>query len=141
MARNRTYTRMEKHIHSSAQTGTAGSESIIGSFQLESGDEECQIKRLVLSCTKMAGSAPGPAQLRFGLYQEQPTNVSDFSDDATIYSYLFESGAPQILNETTTVRVPRGWYLGYILTNKIAVQPSEELQTVVNFQCNYKVLS
>ena len=132
---------MEKHIHSSAQQGTSGSETVIGSFQLEGGDEECQIKRLVLSCAKMPSSAPGPCQLRFGLYQEQPTNVSDFSDDATIYSFLFDSGSPQILNETTTVRVPRGWYLGYILTNKIAVQPAEQLETVVNLQCNYKVLS
>ena len=132
---------MEKHIHFSVQQGTAGSENIIGSFQLESGDEECQIKRLVLSAGKNPGSAPGAMQLRFGLYQEQPTNVSDFSDDATIYSFLADGGTPQILNETTTVRVPRGWYLGYCITNAIAVQPAEQLSTVVNLQCNYKVLS
>ena len=141
MARNRTYTRMEKQITSGARTGAAGSEQVIGSFQLENGDEECQIKRLVLSATKLPTSAPGPCQLRFGLFQEQPTQVTDFIESATIYSYIFDTGTPQILNETTTVRVPRGWYLGYIFNNLIAVQPSETLQVGFNFQLNYKVLS
>ena len=141
MARNRTYTRMEKQITSGARTGATGSEQIVGSFQLENGDEECQIKRLVLSASKLPTSAPGLCQLRFGLFQEQPTQVTDFIESATIYSYIFDSGTPQILNETTTVRVPRGWYLGYIFNNLIAVQPSETLQVGFNFQLNYKVLS
>ena len=142
MARNRTYTRMEKSITFRNVTGTAGSENVVGSFQLEGGAEECQIKRLVLSMAKLPGSATGPGQLRFGLFQEQPTNVSDFVESATIYSFLIgEAGQPQILNETTTVRVPRGWYLGYIFTNSIAVQPADSLMLSFNFQCNYKVLS
>ena len=141
MARNRTYTRMEKHLDYGASTGASGSEQVVGSFQLESGDEECQIKRLVLSATKLPTSAPGPCQLRFGLFQEQPTQVNDFIASATIYSFVFDAGTPQILNETTTVRVPRGWYLGYIFNNLNAVQPSENLQIAHNFQINYKVLS
>ena len=141
MARNRTYTRMEKHLSSGVNSGTSGSEQAISSFQLENGDEECQIKRIVISATKTPTSAPGPCQLRFGLFQEQPTQVSDFIESATIYSYVFDAGTPQILNETTTVRVPRGWYLGVIFNNLIAVQPSETLQIAHNIQLNYKVLS
>ena len=142
MARNRTYTRMEKHIEYNNKSGTAGSETIVGSFQLEGGDEECQIKRLVLSAAKLPLSAAGPGQLRFGLFQEQPTQVTDFVESATIYSFLIgDGGSPQILNETTTVRVPRGWYLGYIFSNSVAVQPAEQLFVSFNLQCNYKVLS
>ena len=132
---------MEKHIHSGSPAGASGSETVITSWQLESGDEECQIKRIVLSATKDPGSAPGPCQLRFGLFQENPTTPSDFIESATIYSYVFDAGTPQILNETTTVRVPRGWYLGMIFTNLIAVQPAESLQPAYNCQLNYKVLS
>ena len=132
---------MEKHLRSGTLSGTSGSETVVSSFQLEDGDEECQIKRIVISATKTPTSAPGPAQLRFGLFQEQPTNASDFIESATIYSYVFDSGTPQILNETTTVRVPRGWYLGIIFTNLIAVQPAESLQPAFNIQLNYKVLS
>ena len=133
---------MEKHLKYGTILGSSGDEQVITSWQLEGGDEECQIKRIVLSCTKAATSAPGPCQVRLGLFQEQPTNVSDFVESATIYSFLIgEAGQPQILNETTTVRVPRGWYLGYIFTNSIAVQPADSLMLSFNFQCNYKVLS
>ena len=132
---------MEKHLKYGTILGSSGDEQVITSWQLEGGDEECQIKRIVLSCTKAATSAPGPCQVRLGLFQEQPTQVSDFIESATIYSFVFDTGTPQILNETTTVRVPRGWYLGLIFNNLVAVQPAEELQPSYNCQLNYKVLS
>ena len=112
MARGRrAYTRMEKNIVQ--LTGTVAAASVdIHTFNLEGGEEECQIKRI---CWSTAGNNQG--FLKLGLFQDLPTAIGDFTDDKIIYGTVCNAGAVGIINETTTVRVPRNWTLAIAVIN------------------------
>ena len=98
-------------------------------MQLEGGDEECQIKRIVLST-----ASNNQCQVKLGLFQDVPT-IGSFSDDKAIYSTVGNASAIGIINETTTVRVPRDWHLA-VMVDSIA-----NVAFMVNLQLNYLVLS
>ena len=146
MARGRTYTRMEKNIQTGAVVGIGAADDHFSApivFQLEGGTEECQIKRIVLSGVTKDAVDSEANSLRLGLFQEAPTTASDLNlDEAVIYSIITTNNATTIVNETTTVRVPRGWYLalfGYSCTD---LSSSSDTYTIFyNCQLNYKVLS
>ena len=128
MARYKTHTRMEKNLAYHQGTSNAGA-PVLHSFQLENGDEECQIKRIVLS---MASSAQ--ARIRLGLFQDTPT-IATFSNDKVIYSFVTAEDSNGIINETTTIRVPRDWHLA------ILVDSLTSNSFFANCQLNYLVLS
>ena len=119
--------RMNKHLLDAGVLSHATPGSNVTVTQLEMGEEECQIKRLVISFTTDAAAA----YLKVGLFQKPPA-AADFTDDTIIYSLI---GKNQVwLNETTTVRVPQGWYIG-ILTENPAQSPIQEIGALV--QINY----
>ena len=103
-------TRME-HKSVSNQSPIAAGATVVYSFQLEGGDEECQVKRLVLSC-----SMPGVnAIVKWGLFQDQPLAAGDFSDETLFAAATVQSQF--LIDRTTTMRVPRGWYIGVLVQN------------------------
>ncbi len=131
MARPRT--RMQKsRILNTAVALAPGNSNITGQDQLEGGDEECQIKRIVLSA-----SSADPIFVQFALADEQFAAIGDFTENRLVYS--FTSTGPMIINETTTIRVPRGHYLGILLTAS-AANPGP-VDANVCLQLNYLVLS
>ena len=127
-------TRMQKHTKSNALASAMapGSFNVVD-YQLEGGDEECQIKRIVMS----AASTSGVYFVTFALADEQFSSVADFTDNRTIYKFV--GTGPQIVNETTTIRVERGDHLG-ILLNQSGVN-SSNANAAVSLQLNYLVLS
>ncbi len=103
-------TRMEHVSHAHTSPLAAGA-TVVYNFQLESGDEECQVKRLVLS----AGMPGVIAKISWGLFQEQPTLPADFTNEAL---FAVAVAASQfLLDRTTTMRVPRGWWIGVLVQN------------------------
>ena len=120
---------MEKSHTESTGSTTPGSPSLF-TFQLENGEEECQVKRIVLS-----GAGNNQGIVKLGLFQDTPT-VTSFSDDKIIYSMAINSGAVGLINETTTVRVPRDWHLAIMVSSNTA-----NLDFTINTQLNYLVLS
>ena len=103
-------TRME-HKFVITTSPLAPGADVVHSFQLEGGDEECQVKRLVLSL-----ASPGINVLvKWGLFQEQPTVGSDFTDETLFAAAV--SNDSLIIDRTTTMRVPRGWFIGVFVQN------------------------
>ena len=121
---------MEKHVSTRSTIALPGGATNVHSFDLEGGEEECQVKRIVLSATEH-GSLYG-ITLKVGLFQKQPTTLADFSDDTIIYSYTYRN--QQLLNETTTVRVPQGWFIGILMINN---DPANAADASCNLQLNY----
>ena len=70
MGRARIHKRMEKEIYTLPSINFLSGGDSVDSFQLEGGEEECQIKRIVLSTTIDGGSG----LVKIGLFQKQPTN-------------------------------------------------------------------
>ena len=103
-------------------------------FQLEGGDEECQVKRLVLSA-----AMPGVmSRVSWGLFQEQPTVAADFTDEAL---FAQATAASQFLiDRTTTMRVPRGWWIGVLVQN-VDTNTAAPRGIYDNTFLHYKVLS
>ena len=127
-------TRMQKHVKSNAPASAMapGAVNVID-YQLEGGEEECQIKRIVLS----AASTSGVYLVKFALADEQFTSSSDFTDTRTIYAV--RGTGPQIVNETTTIRVNRGDHLGILLSQSSV--NSGNANAAATLQLNYLVLS
>ena len=142
MPARRTYTRMEKKVLSDTEIIPALLDTSPGHlFQLEGGLEECQIKRIVFSGSNRDGSDNDCISLKFGLVQD---NTPDFNlEDIVIYSMLVTNNAVSLINETTTVRVPRGWYLVVWAETiaKINLGAGEQCVGDWHLQLNYKVLS
>ena len=124
---------MEKHVLEHFTSYAPGGHDIV-IFDLESGDEECQIKRIVWS-----GVAEGNFTFRFGLFQEATPVIGDFltnNGSAVIYTTCTRNQF--LINETTTVRVPRGWTLAVLTEHHAGANPEIAGFTL---QLNYKVLS
>ena len=103
---------MEKSITPGYLALASGSNQI-ATWQLEGGLEECQIKRIVFSGNEL-GSEYG-VTMKLGLFQKAPSTTADFTDDTVIYAMSFRN--QQLINETTTVRVPQGWHIGLWIQN------------------------
>ena len=125
-------TRMQKSRNLNTSGALAAGATNISTFQLEGGDEECQIKRLCISA-----SSADPIFVSVALADEAFAAVGDFTDNRLLYT--FTSTGPLVINETTTIRVPRGHYLG-ILVTAAASNPGVTQANVV-CQTNYLVLS
>ena len=121
---------MEKHVNNQPTVSLPAAGSAIDSWTLENGEEECQVKRLVISSTEL-GSEHG-VTVSLGLFQKQPSTVGDFSQDTIIYTYTFRN--QQLINETTTIRVPQGWFLATLMRNNDPVNTAEASAVV---QVNY----
>ena len=122
---------MEKNIVQLPGTVAAASADI-HPFTLEGGEEECQIKRICWST-----AADNQCVVKLGLFQDSPSSIGDFTDDKIIYASVGNAGAVGIINETTTVRVPRNWTLAVAVINTGG--SSVGYNTVC--QLNYLVLS
>ena len=135
---------MEKSVTSEVLTATYGSNPDVSSpvlFQLEGGDEECQIKRIVLSGSNSDSSEHDYLSLRLALFQDAPATADLQLEEAVIYSIAITNNSTTLINETTTVRVPRGWTLALYFVNPVALGAGETNYAYVNCQLNYKVLS
>ena len=121
---------MEKYVETRSTINIAAGGSNVDSFVLEGGEEECQIKRIVLSATELTSEYG--CTIKVGLFQKQPTALADFTSDTVIYSFTYRN--QQLLNETTTVRVPQGWFIGTLMINN---DPANIAKTSVNLQLNY----
>ena len=121
---------MEKNVSTRSTITITGGGTDVHSLTLEGGEEECQIKRIVLSATEL--SSEYGVTCKVGLFQKQPTALADFSSDTIIYSMTYRN--QQLINETTTVRVPQGWYIGTLLINN---DPVNAAKVSVNLQLNY----
>ena len=100
------------------------------SFQLEGGDEECQIKRLVLS-----GACHANCTIEWALFQEPSPVSADFTSEPNIAAFALAS--QNMIDRTTTIRVPRGWTLGFKIINQDIMATTALISTVLH----YKVLS
>ena len=123
--------RMEKLQLGAYVHAVVGTPNILD-FQFDGGEVEAQVKRIMLSF----GSADGKlCHFQLGLFQKQPTSSSDFDDETVVISGAI--GNQFAHNETITMRVPKDWYLGLLITNF----GTADANLVYNLQCNYKVLN
>ena len=123
--------RMEK-LQSAAYVHALTATPTILDFQFDGGEVEAQVKRIMLSF----GSSDGKLCLfQLGLFQKQPTSQADFDDETVVISGAI--GNQFAHNETITMRVPKDWYLGLLITNV----GTADANIVYNLQCNYKVLN
>ena len=135
MARGyRVQTRMEKSVIKHDGVSIAPGGNLIYNWTLEGGDEECQIKRMVLSAN-VTGSSTASLTFEWGLFQEPNPAAGDFTNETSIAAFVAGSGV--LLDRTTTIRVPRGWEIGLIVTNPTP----NALQFQAISLLHYKVLS
>ena len=129
MARARITSRMEKFVYQNAHTVAAGGD-FFTSWQLDGGEVEAQVKRIMCSISATPGEF-----FSIGLFQVQPV-LADFDiDEAIVISGSI--GNQCWHNETITMRVPKGWYIGLKIHN---FHTANNL-SVVSLQLNYKVLN
>ena len=129
MARTRITSRMEKFVYQNQHTVPAGG-AFFTSWQLDQGEVEAQVKRIMCSFLGNSG-----CQYSLGLFQVLPA-LADFDiDEAIVISGAI--GNQYAHNETITMRVPKGWYVGLKIHNwNAATNPM-----VTSLQLNYKVLN
>ena len=130
MARYGNYTpqtRMEKSSVIHAGTLAAGASSEI-QFQLEGGDEENQVKRLIIS-------AGGDRVWTYSLFLADEAMSGSQPVDRLVAQFCGLGN--QVIDRTTTMRVPRGWHLLARVTNLDGSQGTFIHATVLH----YKVLS
>ena len=129
MARGQISSRMEKFVYQNSHNIGATSDFEI-SWQIDSGEVEAQVKRIMLS---LAGT---PGQIfKLGLFQFQPTVADYVEDEVVVISGAI--GNQFTHNETITMRVPKGWYIGLLIHNFNGAP----VDTMFNLQLNYKVLN
>ena len=123
---------MEK-LQSEAVTTIPATSFDLKTFQIDNGEVEAQVKRIMLSF----GADPGSnlCVFQLGLFQKQPTAATDFDDETVVISGAI--GNQCWHNETITMRVPKDWYIGLLTTNFA----SSSANLCSNLQLNYKVLN
>ena len=126
--------RMEKLQSSGLKTLPAGQQDI-STFQFDGGEVEAQVKRIMLSFGADVSTGSDLCVFQLGLFQKAPTTVADFDDETVVVSGAI--GAMAWHNETITMRVPKDWFLGLLVSNLGGTQAS----LTYNLQCNYKVLN
>ena len=124
--------RMEKLQNSVALNIPPGTFNI-DTFQFDGGEVEAQVKRIMLSYGGSGGNNQCTFQL--GLFQKLPTTAVDFDNETVVISGAI--GNQCWHNETITMRVPKDWYLGLLVTNLGGTAAN----LAQNLQCNYKVLN
>ncbi len=131
MARTRISSRMEKFSYQNSHN-VAATGDFFTSWQLDSGEVEAQVKRIMLSIAEAGGKA---CTYQLGLFQFAPALASFNEDEAIVLSGAV--GNQYAHNETITMRVPKDWYIGL----KIHNFHTAPVDAVVSLQLNYKVLN
>ena len=137
MARGRrTVSRMEKQVVNGRQSGVGGATPaiIVQSIQLDGGEVEAQVKRIMLSLATDSGSKS--AAFKLGLFQFTPTVANFNEDEAIVLSGAI--GNQFAHNETITMRVPKDWYVALLLEQ---LDPGGSSDLTYSLQLNYKVLN
>jgi len=106
--------------------------NFVQEFQLENGEEECQIKRMVLSVACHSNCV-----VEWGLFGPNTTTPTSADFIADVNIAAFAAASQTLLDRTTTIRVPRDWTLGVKITNLDQIATSAALCTLFH----YKVLS
>ena len=74
--------RMEK-FHNSVVMNVPSGNSDIATFQLDGGEVEAQVKRIMLSFGA-GGSSSALCTFQLGLFQKIPTSSTDFDDETVV---------------------------------------------------------
>ena len=124
---------MEKFVEQSQSTIAAGA-SLVFPYQLDGGEVEAQVKRIMFSAGESGISRS--AVFKIGLFQFSPTAGNFNEPEAIVISGAL--GNQFNHNETITMRVPKDYFIGLIITNQ-----SNADVAVINYslQMNYKVLN
>ncbi len=133
--RGRATSRMEKSV----QNGVSGSlgggtPALVLPFQLDSGEVEAQVKRIMLSFGEYG--AAKSAAFKLGLFQFSPS-ITDFNEDEAIV-LSGAIGNQFSHNDTITMRVPKDWYIALLLEQ---LDPANTSELTWSAQFNYKVLN
>ena len=124
---------MEKSVQNGVTNLLGGAPATIYSIQLDGGEVEAQVKRIMLSMASVTGQS---GAFKLGLFQFQPTVANFNEDEAIVISGVV--GNQCWHNETITMRVPKDWYLGILFEQ---LDPSAVTKLVWSAQFNYKVLN
>ena len=127
----RTTSRMEKFV-AQAEDTVAPAGNFIISHQLDQGEVEAQVKRIMFSASE---SVARKCTFKIGLFQFAPSASNFNEDEAIVISGAI--GNQCWHNETITMRVPKDWYIGVQLINF----DSSPVPVVHSLQLNYKVLN
>ena len=123
---------MEKFVDQDKNTVPGGTGNYTTSFQIDGGEVEAQVKRIMLS---LAESVNKECTFKLGLFQFQPAATDFNQDEAIVLSGAI--GNQFAHNETITMRVPKDWYIGLQLVN-FGVAATD---VTYSLQMNYKVLN
>ena len=135
MARGRrTTSRMEKSVQSGTTSVGGGTPATVQVIQLDGGEVEAQVKRIMLSFGNYDGDQS--AGFKLGLFQFSPTVPNFNEDEAIVLSGVI--GNQFRHNDTITMRVPKDWYLGLLVEQ---LDPAKTSGLTWSAQFNYKVLN
>ena len=126
---------MEKQVVNGYQPGLGGGTPAIiaQAVQLDGGEVEAQVKRIMLSFGETGSKT---AAFKLGLFQFTPTIANFNEDEAIVLSGAI--GNQFNHNETITMRVPKDWYIGLLLEQ---LDPAGTSNITYSLQLNYKVLN
>ncbi len=127
----RTTSRMEKFVSQASNVVPAAGNLIIA-HQLDGGEVEAQVKRIMLSASETAGRK---CTFKLGLFQFAPSASNFNEDEAIVISGAV--GNQFAHNETITMRVPKDWYIGVQWINF----DTSDRTVTHSLQLNYKVLN
>ncbi len=136
MARaRRTVSRMEKQVVNGYQANVGGGTPaiIVQAIQLDGGEVEAQVKRIMLSFGETGSKT---AAFKLGLFQFTPSIANFNEDEAIVLSGAI--GNQFAHNETITMRVPKDWYIGLLVEQ---LDPAGTSNLTYSLQLNYKVLN
>ena len=134
MARaRRAVSRMEKRQINGVNNVPSGN-SVIHTIQLDGGEVEAQVKRIMLSFGEYG--AAKSAAFKLGLFQFSPS-ITDFNEDEAIV-LSGAIGNQFNHNDTITMRVPKDWYIALLLEQ---LDPANTSELTWSAQFNYKVLN
>ena len=122
---------MEKAQFTQVRSIAPGATFLQG-YQLDGGEVEAQVKRIMLSFGVETGKL---CTFQLGLFQKSPTAASDFDNETVVISGAI--GNQFAHNETITMRCPKDWVIGLLITNG-GTSPAD---LVYSLQLNYKVMN
>ena len=122
---------MEKFQAATRRNVAAGATFVQG-YQLDGGEVEAQVKRIMLSFGVETGKL---CTFQLGLFQKAPTTAADFDMETVVISGAI--GNQFAHNETITMRCPKDWVVGLLITNL----GDSTADVAYNLQLNYKVMN
>ena len=125
---------MEKSVTQGAINLVDAAHDLLTSFQIDGGEVEAQVKRIMLSFGEYGGGKS--CGFKLGLFQFAPSKADFANDEAIVLSGAI--GNQFNHNETITMRVPKDWYIGLLV---VALDATTSSKIAYNLQLNYKVLN